>query len=205
MRASLISLILLVSISILGLAGCATPMSQTPLTEIPTQPPPASTEIPTQPPAPQATPTVNPEIVLEMVESLNAGDVEGSLAYFADDATVYLYGLPPTGFEMYRGKDQIRTLWEDSVANHFQWEVEVSKVYHDEVFLETNTWHDFHPRSWGLRLSSITTFIRSQRQNYDLRLMDHRRRPGKFQAGLSRSLPSPSRRARPQPHLPCLK
>jgi hypothetical protein len=39
-----------------------------------------------------------------MIERLNAGDVEGSLAYFADDAVVYFMGFPPTGIEVYKGK-----------------------------------------------------------------------------------------------------
>jgi hypothetical protein len=85
----------------------------------------------------------NAEIVLNMVERLNAGDVEGSLAFFADDASGYLMGFPPTGIEIYRGKDKIRSLWEDSVNNHFEWEVEVVSTYGDMVNIQAKTWHDF--------------------------------------------------------------
>lgn len=78
-----------------------------------------------------------------MVDKLNSGDFEGSLAYFADDAMVYLAGLPPTGIEVYNGKDQIRALWEDSVNNHFKWEVKVESAWSDFVNIRAKTWHDF--------------------------------------------------------------
>ncbi len=86
---------------------------------------------------------LNVDVILKMVERLNAGDVEGSLAYFADDATTYLMGFPPTGIEVYNGKEQINILWQDSRANHFVWEVEVESVDGDLVFVKTKTWHDF--------------------------------------------------------------
>ena len=129
------TLILIISICALVLAGCSSAANPPPPTEKPVQVPTVVLETPNQVPFPPPTPATNSEIVLAMVEHLHAGDIDGSLAYYADDARVYLYGLPPTGFEVYQGKDQIRSLWKDSVANHFQWEVEVSKVNDDEVFL----------------------------------------------------------------------
>jgi hypothetical protein len=83
------------------------------------------------------------EIVQKMVDRLNAGDVEGSLAYFTDDARIYLYGFPPTGFELYKGKDQIHPFWQDMVNNHFQWEVEVTSAWGGQVWAKAKTWHDF--------------------------------------------------------------
>jgi len=59
-----------------------------------------------QPPSPEPI----SDTVQKMVERMNAGDLEGSLAYFADDAMVYIIGLPPTGMEVYAGKEQICTL-----------------------------------------------------------------------------------------------
>lgn len=116
---------------LLGCTGCATQS---------TQPPPAN---------PPVAPTVDdPDdsistIVTEMIARMNAGDVEGSLAYFADDATAYIIGLPPTGMEVYAGIDQIRALWQDSVDNHFEWETEIASVEGDLVFVQAKTWHDF--------------------------------------------------------------
>jgi ketosteroid isomerase-like protein len=83
------------------------------------------------------------ETVLKMVERMNAGDVEGSLAYFADDAIIYFAGMPPAGIEIYRGKEQIRPVWKDSVDNHFKWEVEVVSADKQIVTTRAKTWHDF--------------------------------------------------------------
>jgi len=82
-------------------------------------------------------------LISDMVERMNSGDIEGSLAYFADDAIVYIIGLPPSGMEVYAGKEQIRSLWQDSVDNHFQWEIEISSVVGNIVSVKAKTWHDF--------------------------------------------------------------
>ncbi len=85
----------------------------------------------------------NTDLVLAMVDNLNAGSVEESLAYFADTAVVYLIGFPPTGIEIYNGKEEIRKLWEDSAANHFRWEVDITSAVGNEVHVRAETWHDF--------------------------------------------------------------
>ncbi len=118
------------AILIVILTGCASPASQ---------------PAPTPTTAPKSTPTENPNvgIVLDMVAKLNAGDAEGSLAYFADDAVAYFMGFPPTGIEVYSGKEQIRPVFEDSVANHFEWEVEVTSAEDGIITTKAKTWHDF--------------------------------------------------------------
>jgi ketosteroid isomerase-like protein len=122
MKTHLNPIVAVILILALGLAGCNTPATQTP-----------------------ATPTVNPNsaTVLAMVERMNAGDLEGSLAYFADDARIYFIGMPPTGIEVYRGKEQIRPIWEDCINNHFKWEVAIDSVLGDIVQVKAKTWHDF--------------------------------------------------------------
>ena len=95
-----VSLVILV----LGLTSCSGQAVQP-------APDPTSTAIP----SPEPKPETASEIVQAMVDRMNAGDPEGSLAYFADDAVAYIIGLPPTGMEVYTGKEQIRTLWQDSV------------------------------------------------------------------------------------------
>jgi limonene-1,2-epoxide hydrolase len=127
-------------IAILIMAGCAAPATPPAPTQIPPTPIP-----PTQPPASPAT-IPNSEVILRMVDRINAGDIEGSLDYFADDAIVYLLGFPPTGIEVYKGVDQIRNLWQDCVDNHFEWEVNITSVSGDIqgiVNAKTKTWHDF--------------------------------------------------------------
>jgi ketosteroid isomerase-like protein len=111
----------------LGMAGCSQAV----------QPAPTSTSVPV------SQSQTNSEIITTMVTLMNAGDVEGSLAYFADDATAYIIGLPPTGMEVYAGKEQIRALWQDSVANHFQWEVNITSKDGNIVNVKAKTWHDF--------------------------------------------------------------
>jgi len=114
----------------LGITGCSGQTVQ-----------PAS--VPTSPPATERTQQTASEIIEAMVEHMNAGDVEASLAYFADDARAYIIGLPPTGMEVYAGKEQIRALWQDSVASHFQWEVNIPSTHGNIVNVEAKTWHDF--------------------------------------------------------------
>jgi hypothetical protein len=94
-------------------------------------------------PSPEPKSETSSEIVEDMVTRMNAGDVNGSMAYFADDAVAYIIGLPPTGIEVYAGKEQIRALWQDSVANHFQWEINITSVDSNNVYLKAKTWHDF--------------------------------------------------------------
>jgi hypothetical protein len=101
------------------------------------------TPAPTSPPASERTQQTASEIIEEMVERMNAGDIEGSLAYFAEDAAAYIIGLPSTGMEVYAGKEQIRALWQDSVANHFQWEVNITSTDGNIVNVKAKTWHDF--------------------------------------------------------------
>jgi hypothetical protein len=56
---------------------------------------------------------------------------------------MYLFGLPPTGTELYNGKEQIKAMLEENIANHFKMEVEVLDVDEDVVTARTITWHDF--------------------------------------------------------------
>jgi len=116
---------ILLIILALGIAGCG----------------PSSQAAPT--PIPEPDPETLTKPVEEMIARLNAGDVEGSLAYFTDDAVAYIIGLPPTGMEVYAGKEQIRTLYEDSVANNFQWETEIASAGGNIVTVKAKTWHDF--------------------------------------------------------------
>ena len=83
------------------------------------------------------------KVVLNMAERMNAGDLEGSLDYFADDSVTYFVGMPPTGMEIYRGKEGIRPVWEECIGSHFKMEVEIVSVVGDVVNARSKTWHDF--------------------------------------------------------------
>ena len=132
MRTFLSRIVVSLIILALSLTGCSEQTGQS-------APNPTPTNMPSLEPKPE-TPS---EIVQAMVDRMNAGDVEGSLAYFANDAMAYIVGLPPTGMEVYAGKEQIRALWQDSVANHFQWEVNITSTVGNIVNVQAKTWHDF--------------------------------------------------------------
>lgn len=136
-------ILIIVYLSTLLMAGCAAPASQpTQAQALPTQ---VAQSAPTQPPASPASPTPNPntEIVLNMAERLNAGDIDGSLAYFAEDALIYFIGMPPTGMEFYGGREALRTTWEYCVSDHFEMKVEITGVEGDLVYTKSKTWMDF--------------------------------------------------------------
>jgi ketosteroid isomerase-like protein len=115
---------------LLVVAGCSPSAAALPPTQLPPTPMP---------------PTANPisATVLGMVERMNAGDLDGVMAYWADDAIVYFFGLPPTGTEIYKGKGQIRPVFEECIGSHFKWAVEISSVVGDVVNAQAKTWHDF--------------------------------------------------------------
>lgn len=145
MKTRLNQLIMTLMILVLSIAGCTNPATQPPPPQTPvpeataTQPPPTETSVV------QATPTASlpSATVMGMVERMNAGDLEGAMAYWADDAVVYFFGLPPTGTEIYKGKEQIRSVFEENVTSHLQWEVDIRSISGDEVNSRAKTWHDF--------------------------------------------------------------
>lgn len=112
-------------ILVVGAVGCSTPATQVVPTRVP------------------ATPDRRSATVLDMAERFNAGDLDGALTYWAEDARVYFYGLPPSGTEIYTGKQQIRPVFEENVAGHFKWEIEILAVSGDVVTARAKTWHDF--------------------------------------------------------------
>jgi len=125
-------MIVVAAVCILTLAGCATPATPLPATPVPPTPTPAN-----------LADNPNAQIVLGMVAKLNAGDVDGSLAYFSEDALSYFLGMPPTGVEFYRGGEALRPMWEYCVSDHFEWKVDITGVYGNIVVAKAQTWLDF--------------------------------------------------------------
>jgi ketosteroid isomerase-like protein len=80
-------------------------------------------------------------VVAEVIP-LNVGDAEGALAYWADDATVKLVGVPPDVQDSYRGREQVCGWFKDLIAQHFQIQVKVIKVQGNAVTTRTQTWDD---------------------------------------------------------------
>lgn len=128
---------LLVLLAALTMAGCTAPPAPPAVSEEPAAPP--DTPVPTTAPS-SLTPA---EVVTAMAERFSAGDLEGGLAYWADDAIWYIFGLPPTGSELLRGKEAIRTEFENEIAAHLTWKVEPKSVVGNVVTSHDTTWLDF--------------------------------------------------------------
>lgn len=138
--------ILVVVLSVLLLAGCTALAAA-----------PAPTAEPTPPPPPTTAPIS--AAVVGYAERLSAGDLQGTLAFFDDNARMYLFGLPPTGTELYDGKEQIKAMLEENIANHFKMEVEVLDVDEDVVTARTTTWHDFTREIGVAPLEAIAVYV----------------------------------------------
>jgi len=86
----------------------------------------------------------NPEEMLADMESaLDAGDVDATMALFADDAVVKLVpALPPGSPDTYSGAEEIRGWFDELMAGNFEIDVEVLDVDGDTVTTRTSTWMD---------------------------------------------------------------
>ncbi len=111
--------------------------------EAPTaEPTPVAEESPTPMPSPTVDPAI--DIVLEMIERVNSEDYAGAAELVADDMMAYFIGMPPTGMEIYWGKDQFRTFLEECcTGQNFVWEVVPKWVSNGTVFANGKTWMDF--------------------------------------------------------------
>jgi len=81
-------------------------------------------------------------VLTAMADSLNAGDVETTMALFTDDAIIkILYGdaRPPSS---YIGREQVRVFVEKLVANNFKIQIEILQVLGDIAVTRTKTWMD---------------------------------------------------------------
>jgi hypothetical protein len=134
MKGQLKQLVVIAVVLLLVVAGCSPSAAALP----PTQPPP--TPMPPTPAPPTAIPPSAP--VASAAERLNAGDLDGSLAFWTDDATFLVVGLP-TGSETYKGKEEIRAVFKENIDSHFKEQVEVLKVEGNTVTTQTTSWHDF--------------------------------------------------------------
>jgi len=77
-----------------------------------------------------------------LADSLNAGDVDATMALFTGDAIIkILYGnaLPP---ESYIGREQVRFFMENLVANNFKIQIEILQVLGDIAVTRSKTWMD---------------------------------------------------------------
>jgi hypothetical protein len=137
-------------------AGCAAPAAQPTVGEAPPSP-----TLPPPPTSPPPTPTTMPlaAVVMGAAGRYNAGDLEGLMAYWADDAIFYMFGMPPTGSEIAVGKEQIRSVFEENIANNSRWEVEIDRVVGDVVNIRSKNWHDFTRQIGVAPLEATGVFV----------------------------------------------
>jgi ketosteroid isomerase-like protein len=84
-------------------------------------------------PAADETATVE-AVVQSFIEALNAGDVEGALAFLADDAVVQLIPPPePAGDGLFTGKEEIRGWYEFQAEGNSSNELSHMRINGDQV------------------------------------------------------------------------
>lgn len=97
--------------------------------------------------------------VVGEVIPLNAGDVESTLAYWADDATVLLAGISTGTRVSYNGKEEVRSWLESLVAQHVQTEVKVIRVQGNTVIARRKTWCDSTRQLGDLPLVTAEVYV----------------------------------------------
>jgi len=96
--------------------------------------------------------------VIAAANAFNAGDLEKSLGYYTDDASVKLNGVPPGEPDSFNGKDAIGAWFKGLTQVHFQLQVDVVKVEGDTVTTKTQSWMDCG--NWKLAVLSHSTAAR---------------------------------------------
>lgn len=123
---------------VVALTGCA-PSALPPIV--------SQAPVPTTAPSPERSPTeavlIPADVVMTVAERLSAGDLEGAMVYWADDAIFYEFGLPPDGSELTRGKENIRGLFAEYIADHLNLESQIISVVGNVVTSQDKTWLDF--------------------------------------------------------------
>jgi ketosteroid isomerase-like protein len=91
-------------------------------------------------PSPNATSSW--QVLQDSLKKFAAGDLEGSLAHWADDAVVKLIGVLPGEPDTYQGKGQLRTWLKSLSAIHFEIQEELIKVEGDTLTVRALSWSD---------------------------------------------------------------
>lgn len=93
-------------------------------------------------------------VVTAFFEAFNAGDLEGLVAYYADDAVMHLVPF----HEPYVGKEAIRAAFAEMIAGHATVEYEILQVEGDTVTL-INRFTGDNLRALGLTLEANQEII----------------------------------------------
>ncbi len=82
------------------------------------------------------------EVVQDSMKPFSAADLDGALAYWADDARVKLIGVPPGEPDTYEGKQQLRVWFESLFAEHFEIQEELIEAEGDILTVKALSWSD---------------------------------------------------------------
>ncbi len=82
------------------------------------------------------------KVVQDSMKPFSAADLDGALAYWADDARVKLIGVPPGEPDTYEGKQQLRVWFESLFAEHFEIQEELIQAEGDTLTVKALSWSD---------------------------------------------------------------
>ena len=130
MKNQLNNLIIASIVLFLGVSSCTTPATSSPPTQI--TPPPSPVPISTLPAVCQSLQSLETpsnlsgeEVITNMIERLNAADVTGAMAYFAEDAHFYILSIPPVVYEENFGNEAICQTWAKYVNDNLEWNITI--------------------------------------------------------------------------------
>lgn len=99
-------------------------------------------------------------VVLVSLKALNAGDPDGALKHYADDAECKLTGLSsPRQPDVVIGKEQLRAWFQDLVSQHLQVEVVRLAREDDIVTAEILIWSDLARQVGAAPLSATDRYL----------------------------------------------
>jgi len=82
------------------------------------------------------------EVVVVSLKAFDCGDLEGSLAYWADDAVVRLIGVPPGERDTHHGKEEVYAWFQSLSAEHFEIQEELVRADGDTLTAKALSWSD---------------------------------------------------------------
>lgn len=83
------------------------------------------------------------EVAAASTQAFNAGELEASVAFFAEDVVVKLDGVPPGERDAYKGKEEVRGWLHGLHEQHFEIREELIAADGDTLQVKALSWSDF--------------------------------------------------------------
>jgi hypothetical protein len=81
-------------------------------------------------------------VLTAMADSLSAGDLDATMAFFTDDAIVKILPIEASPPGIFIGAEQVRFFMENLVAVNFKIQIEILQVLGDIAITRSKTWMD---------------------------------------------------------------